>query len=141
MLCRLMMNRWLKLFDLWRQWDLLLIHSEHLNNRFWILQIDHIVFITFVISCDLLIGSISPISIYSEFIHVFIWIKKLYKKMCWSIRSAHSLGKTLLSESKIFHHITRIHLVHFFALPIVKLPTYFNNFTSKLPFKYVFNFI
>ena len=54
--------------------------------------------------------------------------------------AVHALTERLLSDTNWLVHVSRLHLVHLLALPVVELTADENVFAAELPLKHVLNF-
>jgi hypothetical protein len=99
---------------------LLLSLLEELEDCFSLSEVDDIVLISSFIASYLLVGSISPIAIHSEFVLVSFWVKKLDKIVSWCCLTYLGLS-CLLSQSGSFDRLSCNHQIHFLSLPSVEL--------------------
>lgn len=114
-----------------------LVFRNKLTDGFSICQIDDVVLVSLLITSDLLIWSISPISIHSELVYSLLRVQEL-REVVGGWRLIQS--QTLLGNTESFHIVTGFNFLHPFTLPIVEMAHYFNNFAAERPLENMLNF-
>lgn len=114
-----------------------LVFFEEVADGFGIGEIDHVVLVAaFVPSC-LLVWSVSPVSVNSEFVHALLWVEEFDEVVSGRLLVHPQI---LLSYSKGLHVISGLNFEHSFSLPVVEMSHDFDDFATERPLENVFNF-
>ena len=106
------------------------VFFQNLQNGFLVCKVNNIVFVVARVSSDLLVRSISPISINFEFVHVLHRVKEFDDVMSGLLLS-NPILKVDLSKASASDWLTRDDAFHFLTLPLVELSTDLNILSAE----------
>lgn len=101
------------------------VFFQNLQNGFLVCKVNNIVFVVARVSSDLLVWSISPITINFEFVHVLHRVKEFNDIMSGLLLSDPILNVDL-SETSASDWLTRDDSFHFLTCPLIELSTDLN---------------
>jgi len=108
---------------------------QQLENSLGIDEIYDVILVSSLIPRNLLVWSVPPIAVNSEFIHVFCRLQKFDERVS---RWFHTY---LLSKSRSRMWLSWNYGLHLFSLPIVELTADFDKLTSKRPLEAVLHLV